>query len=92
MSVPGELTEAQIRATTLAIARTKVMFGEGKVIQMYRRMALNVLHNASSAGQIDDAWARDYDVVFKDAPPPSGIDWDAVDAQIAKETKARKGK
>lgn len=58
------MTDDQLRRVTLCIARTPVMFDEGKVIQMYRRMAENVLKNSKTAGDIEDVWSKDYDAIW----------------------------
>jgi hypothetical protein len=55
----------KLRAVTLAIARTKIMFGERGVIDLYRRMAINVLDETKMANEIKDAWSQDYDELIE---------------------------
>lgn len=50
-----------VRRVTLSIARTKIEFREGRVIELYRRMALNALNNSKTAGDISDSWSQEYD-------------------------------
>ncbi len=50
-----------VRRVCLAIARTKIMFGEGRVIELYRRMAENAIRDSKTAGDIEDSWSQEYD-------------------------------
>lgn len=61
---PSENLE-KVRAVTLAIARTPIKFREGRVIEMYRRMAVSVLDNTKGANEIDDTWAEAYDEMIE---------------------------
>jgi thiazole synthase ThiGH ThiG subunit len=56
---------AKLRAVTLAIARTPVKFREGRVIEMYRRMAICVLDNTKGANDLTDTWSKAYDEMIQ---------------------------
>jgi thiazole synthase ThiGH ThiG subunit len=51
----------KLRAVTLAIARTKIVFGDRGVIELYRRMAISVLDNTRGANEIEDVHSKEYD-------------------------------
>jgi len=67
---------AKVRAVTLAIARTPVMFGAHGPIEMFRNMAIHVLDNTKGANDVEDELSKEYDGFLK---------------QLAEEEKKRKG-
>jgi hypothetical protein len=58
-------SEDQIRRVTLALARTKVEWGEFGAMDMFRRMAINVIDSANTRAEIDDGHAKAYDLMIE---------------------------